>query len=95
MEHTRQFIDLWIQLRDVHLDDGVEDVIAWRFPANGEYLVFPPTKCNPWSYLDQHEYDDVEGLVTAKDEIIRFASHSKHIWMLNKSLLLYLYLYYL
>jgi hypothetical protein len=42
---------------------------------------FPPTKCNPWSYLDQHEYDDVEGLVTAKDKIIRFASHSKHIWM--------------
>jgi hypothetical protein len=39
MEHTRQFIDLRIQLRDVHLDDGVEDVIAWRFLANGEYLV--------------------------------------------------------
>jgi hypothetical protein len=34
---VRQFTNIWIQLRDVYLEDSVEDVITWRLLANGVY----------------------------------------------------------
>ena len=38
MEHARQFVDLWILLRDVHLDDSIENEIVWKFMASGKIL---------------------------------------------------------
>ena len=30
MKHSQQFINLWLLLRDVHLNEDVEDDITWR-----------------------------------------------------------------
>jgi hypothetical protein len=37
LEHARQFIDLWIRLREVHLVSSMEDTISWKLSDNGEY----------------------------------------------------------
>jgi hypothetical protein len=38
-EHLSQFIDLWIILQSVTLNDGVEDSIRWNLTTNGQYFV--------------------------------------------------------
>ena len=30
MEHAQQFLNLWLLLRDVHLNEDVKDDITWR-----------------------------------------------------------------
>jgi hypothetical protein len=37
LEHLTQFIVLWNKLLDVHLDEGIENTIAWKLTANGQY----------------------------------------------------------
>ena len=37
MDHIHQYISLWIQLRQVNLQDDVADDIVWRLTTNGEY----------------------------------------------------------
>jgi hypothetical protein len=37
MNHLSQFIDLWIMLLEVHLDEDVEDSIPWKLMENGLY----------------------------------------------------------
>jgi hypothetical protein len=45
--HKEQFIDLWIQLQTIHLDDDIEDVITWSLSANREYSVASAYKAQP------------------------------------------------
>ena len=37
INHVRQFIDLWVKLQNVNLQDNIEDTIVWNLSANGEY----------------------------------------------------------
>ena len=36
-DHLTQFVDIWIQLLDVQLEDNLEDTIAWNLMPSGEY----------------------------------------------------------
>jgi hypothetical protein len=35
--HLEQFVDLWIQLLDFHLNDALEDAISWTLTEDGQY----------------------------------------------------------
>ena len=35
--HIHEYIKLWVELRDVHLQEGMEDSIVWNLTSNGEY----------------------------------------------------------
>jgi hypothetical protein len=37
IDHLSQFIDLWTHLSHVHLHEGVQDDIIWKFMNNGHY----------------------------------------------------------
>jgi hypothetical protein len=32
-----QFVDLWVQLQHLHLDDEVDDSISWTLMEDGQY----------------------------------------------------------
>jgi hypothetical protein len=36
-DHIRQFMELWIQLRDINLQDDVCDEIKWNLTESGQY----------------------------------------------------------
>ena len=37
MDHIRQYISLWVLIRQVTLQEGVEDDIVWALSENGQY----------------------------------------------------------
>jgi hypothetical protein len=37
LDHIRQFVDLWIQLHDINLQDDMIDDIKWNLTERGQY----------------------------------------------------------
>jgi hypothetical protein len=37
IDHLSQFVDLWTRLSHVHLHEGVQDDVVWKFTTNGHY----------------------------------------------------------
>jgi hypothetical protein len=37
IEHLTQFVQLWALIRNVQLNDDLDDDIRWKLPSNGEY----------------------------------------------------------
>jgi hypothetical protein len=37
MQHLVQFVELWVQLQDVHLNEEIHDEITWKLSASGKY----------------------------------------------------------
>ena len=35
--HIEEFVSLWIWIQDVHLQQGVQDTITWRWTGDGKY----------------------------------------------------------
>jgi hypothetical protein len=36
-QHIREYIELWVALREVHLHEDTQDTIVWNLTTNGEY----------------------------------------------------------
>jgi len=37
--HIEEFVSLWIRIQDVHLQQGVQDTITWRWTNDGNYSI--------------------------------------------------------
>jgi hypothetical protein len=37
LDHITQFVELWILLSHIHLQDNIDDDIEWKLTTNGEY----------------------------------------------------------
>jgi hypothetical protein len=53
IEHLIQFLQFWALIRNVQLNDELEDDISWKLTSNGEYSTASAYNCNSLALLSQ------------------------------------------
>ena len=74
IQHILEYYELWVGLREVFLDEGVDDEIVWKLSPSGEYTTSSAYKAQ---LDDSTEAGSVEQLGAAKAQILCLAYHSR------------------